>query len=831
MATRSPELFDDSDRETTASDEVPPYQKPKTAHSAEPKARTKRKYAEQPHNNKRHRSMSDKVKRNNEAIHKLKLHTQNKTCPSSLRYAARATVNADKEFKQEVTQIKRRAEQEYLRALIKFHYRDIERLNREQKRNVIDNVTHSAPKANVTEINVTKVESLEQELRELKELLNKNSAFKIKQEEKYQSLNIKSTNANKLIHKNPNLKTRNIISFKKKIKPYISKTKARKIRRTKQKIEREKKLRQNNEQYIQNMSNERLSNEEISLLAKGLKFVPTQTKNEQTLRKQIMQDFNNFARRMRIRYIIANNKNKQHPFHVKSNWEPPTTQSVALESFLDEAKLELSEAPFEKIKDNLTKGERTALKKLKTNKKINLKKADKGTTTVVMNKEDKIKEGQVQLDNTDHYKPIDQPMVSGTASKVEKVIKEMYINNFIDGKTKEWLLQTQNPPRIPEFYTLTKIHKPKPVGRPIISGCGGPTEKISAFVDQLLQPIAKNQKSYIKDTTDFINFIENKKFPEETLLVTMDVTSLYTNIPQEEGTQIVCKAYDRHYQNNPPVPTEFLREMLRLILKENSFKFTNKSYLQLSGCAMGTKMAVAFANIFMGEIETQIVKSSETKPIEWKRFIDDIASFWTTTKDEVLQFIKKANEFHPTIKFTAEISDSKTTFLDTTIYKGKRFYETGILDVSTHFKPTEKFQYTHFTSCHPPGVKKGFVKGEATRLLRTNSNANEFRTQINNFKKRLSKRGYMESLIKETLAEVKFEGRSASLKNKPKGKQNILPFVTEFNPAKPNIKKILSKNWFLIENQPHLNKIFPQKPIISYKRASSLKDILVKAKL
>ena len=127
-----------------------------------------------------------------------------------------------------------------------------------------------------------------------------------------------------------------------------------------------------------------------------------------------------------------------------------------------------------------------------------------------MNKEDKIKEGQIQLDNTDHYKPIDQPMVLGTATKVEKVVEEMYKNRFIDKLTTQWLLQRQNPSNIPEFYTLTKLQKPKPVDRPIISGCCGPTEKISAFVDKLLQPLAQNQKSYIKDTTDFINFIENK---------------------------------------------------------------------------------------------------------------------------------------------------------------------------------------------------------------------------------------------------------------------------------------------------------------------------------
>ena len=106
--------------------------------------------------------------------------------------------------------------------------------------------------------------------------------------------------------------------------------------------------------------------------------------------------------------------------------------------------------------------------------------------------------------------------------------------------TKKWLCQTPNPPRIPEFYTLTKIHKPSSIGRPIVSGCDGPTEKLSSFVDKLLQPIAQQQKSYLEDTTDFVNFIENMKVPADVILVSMDVTSLYTNIPQEEGIDTVC---------------------------------------------------------------------------------------------------------------------------------------------------------------------------------------------------------------------------------------------------------------------------------------------------
>ena len=88
------------------------------------------------------------------------------------------------------------------------------------------------------------------------------------------------------------------------------------------------------------------------------------------------------------------------------------------------------------------------------------------------------------------------------------------------------LPNTPDPPRIPVFYTLTKIHKPTPVGRPIISGCSGPTERTAAFVDHLIEPIAQLQASYLKDTTDSINFVKRINLPKSAIHVSMDVTSL-----------------------------------------------------------------------------------------------------------------------------------------------------------------------------------------------------------------------------------------------------------------------------------------------------------------
>ena len=177
---------------------------------------------------------------------------------------------------------------------------------------------------------------------------------------------------------------------------------------------------------------------------------------------------------------------------------------------------------------------------------------------------------------------------------------------------------------------------------------------------------------WIETRLYFVISIKNTKVPVDVILVSMDVTSLYTNIPQEEGIDTVCREYEIFYRNEPPIPKQLLKWALRLILQENSFQFNGKHYLQTHGTAMGTKMAVAFSNIFMNKVETEILSQSLFKPLIWKCYIDDIFSLWTTNRDRIEHFIEQTNNHHSTIKFTAEISD-KETFLDTYIYKEERF--------------------------------------------------------------------------------------------------------------------------------------------------------------
>ena len=172
--------------------------------------------------------------------------------------------------------------------------------------------------------------------------------------------------------------------------------------------------RENNEKFIKNFSNQQLSDSQVSVISKGLKFVPTPVTDENNIRRQLLLDFEHFARRMRLKYIFHKENKEPHPFHVKSDWKPPIQKSVALESYLESVKIQLAEIKPIKPKNNLSHNEYKALTELKKNANIVLKKADKGTTTVIMNKCDKIQEAQIQLDNREHYKPLQTPMAVET---------------------------------------------------------------------------------------------------------------------------------------------------------------------------------------------------------------------------------------------------------------------------------------------------------------------------------------------------------------------------------------------------------------------------------
>ena len=155
------------------------------------------------------------------------------------------------------------------------------------------------------------------------------------------------------------------------------------------------------------------------------------------------------------------------------------------------------------------------------------------------------------------------------------------------------------------------------------------------------KPIVETSPSYIKDTTQFLKVIHGpKEMPKDTILATIDIKSLYNNIPHQEGMQYCLEAIENHYKPKTPLSLKYLHQMLKFVLENNYFIFDDKFYLQVHRTSMGTPN---YANIFMTKIENQILHSvgHHKTPLLWKRFIDGKFKIWPHNEIELLQFLVK----------------------------------------------------------------------------------------------------------------------------------------------------------------------------------------------
>ena len=257
---------------------------------------------------------------------------------------------------------------------------------------------------------------------------------------------------------------------------------------------------------------------------------------------------------------------------------------------------------------NISNAEMAAIKSLNSNRKIIMKPADKGSGIVLINVQDYIYEANRQLSDTAFYEPANLPDLDKAVHLVENLLTAMRNDKEIDQKCFDHLWPDSPVPG--RFYMLPKIHKGKlpPPGRPIISAIGSPTEKISEFLDFFLQPYLVTIPSYVKDTGHFLHLINNLGIlPKNTILVTYDVTSLYTNIPLPEAERAIARVLLRNRPSATAPTNSSLLKMLRLIFSHNIFTFSDGKglhyYLQSSGVSMGSRCAPAVACTYMAEFE------------------------------------------------------------------------------------------------------------------------------------------------------------------------------------------------------------------------------------
>ena len=579
------------------------------------------------------------------------------------------------------------------------------------------------------------------------------------------------------------------------------------------------------ESYILNLSSKTLSLPQLSVLRKGLGFVPNTDKP-----LDFTEGIQRLTRTLRLKHRFRDQeqdgqdseKPKPPPFKPKSNWAPPSADP-ATELYLSSLPDKLAAIQKRPYLQNLSKAEWRALSTLRKDQSLVIKKADKGSCLVVEDTSQYIADGLSHLADTDIYQPITADPTVKLTEAINEFVTVIEKKGHIDRNMRDFLLNNAEKVRTQQLYFLKKVHKGPHIVRPIVSGSSGPTENLSALLDYFLQPLLPGIPSYIKDSKHVTMLLEKHSFPADCILTTIDVKSLYLNIPHNEG---IRSTLHHLYHLNPnhddvPFPETTAEAMLRTVLEHNYFEFNGAMYQQIQGTAMGTKMAPAYANIFMDELEQKIISNLPTKPLMWKRYIDDIIAVWSDPIDNVKKVLEGLNLVHDTIKFTSEVSSEKIIFLDLEIYKGRRFHKTGHFDIQPHFKETNRFQYLHFNSSHPRATFKGVVRGELTRILRASSDQHTFDNNKKFLLSQFRARGYPKSLTDHVAQGITFQNRQATLLDKPPPQLDRPPFITLYS-SQVTPKQIADT----LKPPPGL-----QQPVLCFRKDKSIASQLVRARL
>jgi hypothetical protein len=324
------------------------------------------------------------------------------------------------------------------------------------------------------------------------------------------------------------------------------------------------------------------------------------------------------------------------------------------------------------------------------------------------------------------------------------------------------LLRKENDPvekNIGKFYCLPKLHKQPLKGRPIIASCNSLSYYASVYLHNMLYPIIQRlpERNFICNSIDtFLKDIGRLSrmlppgLPIEVLCA--DVTSLYPSIPIEWGLQRMDFIL-RQFSNFAEKQRQFIVSLLKWVLTNNFFFFESTIYVQLQGTAMGTPVAVSYAQLilYMHDVECNRVH----RPLLYRRFIDDIVVIAEKDGSPRMSptIFLTFNNLHFAIQLEAITAGSSGNFLDLTISVQEPVEPGDVsrLAYSLFEKSTNTHQYIPFSSFHPRHILKNFIYNESRRISSHYSDNVMAEEQVQVFIRRLVARGYPPPFIQEGL--------------------------------------------------------------------------------
>jgi len=346
---------------------------------------------------------------------------------------------------------------------------------------------------------------------------------------------------------------------------------------------------------------------------------------------------------------------------------------------------------------------------LKKHPEILVTRADKGNVTVALNHKEYVSKMEDLLSDRTTYEVINQDPLKKITNSLVSIISGWKQKEYIDVRTYKMIYCGDG--NLPRAYGLPKIHKHNCPLRIIVSTINSPVGTLATFLKDILQNSIDKSIGFTANSYQLIERLNGFALDPTYKMVSLDVISLFTNIPMDSALNSIEKRWNLISQHTL-IPLQEFKDAVKFVLGSTFFTFNKIIYKQIYGTPMGSPLSPVIADLVMQDLETTAIKNLPFQPSFYHRYVDDI--LLAAPSDSLHLLSKTFNSQHGRLQFTMEIeSDKKISFLDLTFIN-----EDGKLIFDLFKKPTFSGRFLNFYSNHPLSHKKGVIYGLTDKILK-----------------------------------------------------------------------------------------------------------------
>ena len=239
-------------------------------------------------------------------------------------------------------------------------------------------------------------------------------------------------------------------------------------------------------------------------------------------------------------------------------------------------------------------------------------------------------------------------------------------------------------------------------------------------------------------------------------------------------------------------------------------------------------MGPNYANLFIGYVEEQIFNQFDgPKPELFGRYIDDCLGATSCTKEELEQFIGFVNSFHPALNSHGKSLKPQSLFSIPT-FLSKTIIWQPVFTTNLQIRTVTSLLYS---SSHLSHVKDSIPYVRILRLRRLCSDDPDFNSKCDEMSNFFSERGYPDNILSKALNGVPNVNRESALELSASNNEERIPFTLTFHPNNLATRNGVFRNFKILQSDPETAPIFPNPPLVSFKRDRNLKNSLVRSSL